>query len=35
MISEWERKEILKAGRERIQILNPHALIQIADGRKE
>jgi CRP/FNR family transcriptional regulator, nitrogen oxide reductase regulator len=31
LLSEWERKGILKTGRERIQILKPHALVQIAD----
>jgi len=35
LISEWERKNIIKAGRERIQILDPHALMQIAEGHKE
>lgn len=31
-LSDWERKGIIKTGREKIMILNPHELVQIADG---
>ena len=32
LLSEWERKGILKTGREKIAIINPHELVRIADG---
>ena len=32
LLSEWERQGILKTGRERIAIINPHELVRIADG---
>ena len=32
LLSDWERKGILKTGRERIRILKPHDLVRIADG---
>jgi CRP-like cAMP-binding protein len=32
LLSEWERKGIIAAGRERIRILIPHDLVRIADG---
>jgi CRP-like cAMP-binding protein len=32
LLSDWERKGILKTGRERIAIINPHELVRIADG---
>ena len=31
-LSDWERKGIIKTGREKIMILNPHELVRIADG---
>ena len=32
LLSDWERKGILKTGREKIAIINPHELVRIADG---
>jgi CRP-like cAMP-binding protein len=32
LLSEWDRQGIIKTGRERIKILKPHDLVQIADG---
>lgn len=32
LLSEWERKGVLKTGRERIKILKPHDLVRIAEG---
>jgi len=32
LLSDWERKGVVKTGRERIQILNPHELVRIGDG---
>ncbi|MCB9109648.1 MAG: Crp/Fnr family transcriptional regulator [Anaerolineales bacterium] len=32
LLSEWERKGIIKTGREKIRILKPHDLVRIADG---
>ncbi len=32
LLSEWERKGIIKTGREKILVLNPHELVRIADG---
>lgn len=32
LFSEWERKGILKTGRQRIVILKPHDLVRLADG---
>ena len=32
LLSEWERKGVIKTGRERINIINPHELVRIADG---
>lgn len=32
LFSEWERRGILKTGREKITILKPHDLVRIADG---
>lgn len=32
LFSEWERRGIIKTGRERIRILKPHELVRIADG---
>ena len=32
LFSEWERKGILKTGREKITILQPHDLVRIVDG---
>lgn len=32
LFSEWERKGILKTGREKIVVLKPHDLVRIADG---
>jgi len=32
LLSEWDRQGIIKAGRERISIINPHDLVRIADG---
>jgi len=32
LLSEWERREIISTGRERINILKPHELVRIADN---
>lgn len=32
LLSEWERQGIIKTGRERITILNPHELVRIAEN---
>lgn len=32
LLSDWERRGIIEAGRERIRILKPHDLVRIADG---
>jgi len=32
LLSEWERQGILETGRERIKIMKPHDLVQIADS---
>lgn len=32
LLSDWERKGIIKTGREKIMVLNPHELVRIADG---
>ena len=32
LLSDWERKGILKTGREKIKILKPHDLVRIAEG---
>ena len=32
LLSDWERKGIIKTGREKILVLNPHELVRIADG---
>ncbi|MFN8414286.1 MAG: Crp/Fnr family transcriptional regulator [Anaerolineales bacterium] len=32
LLSEWERKGLIETGRERIKILKPHSLVQIAEG---
>jgi len=32
LLSEWERREIITTGRERIRILKPHELVRIADN---
>jgi len=32
LLSEWERQGIIKTGRERITVLNPHQLVEIAGG---
>jgi CRP/FNR family transcriptional regulator, nitrogen oxide reductase regulator len=32
LLSEWERKEIIRTGREKIRILKPHELVRIADS---
>lgn len=32
LFSEWERRGILKTGREKITVLKPHDLVRIADG---
>lgn len=32
LLSEWERKGIIKTGRERITFTNPHELVRIAEG---
>lgn len=31
-LNEWERKELLDIGREKVVILQPHGLVEIADG---
>ena len=35
LLSEWERRGILKTGREKIIILQPHELVRIADGQEK
>ncbi len=35
LLSEWERQGILKTGREKISILQPHELVRIADGQEK
>lgn len=35
LFSDWERKGILKTGREKITILLPHDLVRIADGQEK
>lgn len=35
LFSDWERKGILKTGREKISILQPHDLVRIADGQEK
>jgi CRP/FNR family transcriptional regulator, nitrogen oxide reductase regulator len=32
LLSEWERREIISTGRERVKILKPHELVRIADN---
>lgn len=32
LLSEWERREIIATGRERIKILKPHELVRISDN---
>lgn len=32
LLSDWERKGILKTGREKIKILKPHDLVRVAEG---
>ncbi len=32
LLSDWERKGIIKTGREKIRIISPHDLVRIADG---
>lgn len=32
LLSDWERKGIIEAGRERIRILKPHDLVRLSDG---
>jgi CRP-like cAMP-binding protein len=32
LLSDWERKGIIKTGRERIRIIKPHDLVRISDG---
>lgn len=32
LLSDWERKGVLKTGREKIKILKPHDLVRIAEG---
>jgi CRP-like cAMP-binding protein len=32
LLSEWERREIISTGRERIKILKPHELVRISDN---
>ncbi|NOT05231.1 MAG: Crp/Fnr family transcriptional regulator [Anaerolineales bacterium] len=32
LLSDWERKGIIKTGRERIKIIRPHDLVRISDG---
>jgi CRP-like cAMP-binding protein len=34
-LSDWERRGILKTGRERVTICEPHSLVQIAEGLDE
>jgi len=31
LVSEWERRGLVRTGRERITILNPHGLVQVAE----
>ncbi len=32
LLSDWERKGIIKTGREKITVIQPHGLVQIAEG---
>jgi CRP-like cAMP-binding protein len=32
LLSDWERKGIIKTGREKIIVLKPHDLVRIAEG---
>lgn len=32
VLSEWERRGLVEAGRERVLITNPHGLVQISEG---
>jgi CRP-like cAMP-binding protein len=32
LLSEWERREVISTGRERIKILKPHELVRISDN---
>ena len=32
VLADWERRGLVEAGRERVVILNPHALVQISEG---
>lgn len=32
VLADWHRRGLIAAGRERVRILQPHALVQIADG---
>ncbi|MCZ2128259.1 MAG: Crp/Fnr family transcriptional regulator [Anaerolineales bacterium] len=33
LLSEWERRGVIKAGREKIIVVKPHELVRIADGK--
>lgn len=35
LLSDWERKGILKTGREKITVVEPHDLVRIADGQEK
>jgi len=32
VLADWERRGLVEAGRERVVIRNPHALVQISEG---
>jgi CRP-like cAMP-binding protein len=32
VLADWDRRGIVKAGRERVKILRPHELVRLADG---
>lgn len=35
VLTDWERQGLIEAGREHIRILNPHALVSLAEGLSE
>ena len=32
VMAEWHRQGLVEAGRERVRLLQPHALVQLAEG---
>jgi len=35
VLSDWERKQLVETGRERVRIVQPHSLVRIAEGLEE